>query len=335
MKFVRQFRAFPMWARVAAIAAGAVIVVGAISIPVAAVAVDEHNRQLSLERAAAAERQAAAEAAEALADAKGDAARLNAGFDGLTGSLAATVSPDAAATFESARVKLAFAIADGELDEVSAAVTGVTDALEGLAASAQAQAEALITASSLAGASRDALTKAVAELATTDDVTAALTRVKTAADAVVAAQKAGKAAADAAAKERAEAEAEEDASTWDEPADEDPPAYSDPGVEPPGVIGMEPGERGDCGANPTGQVVSMSFSWQARQGNTVDVYYALTDGDYKATSGFTQLVSGAGPSGSTSIPVTCPVGPGPYSFITVKVVASIPGDSATAHYWGL
>ncbi|GAA1767009.1 hypothetical protein [Agromyces humatus] len=338
MKIVSRFMAFPAWARVAAVAAGAVIVVGAVSIPVAAVAVDEHNRQVSLEIAAkeaVAEQKAAAEAAEALAKAKDAAARLNAGFDGLTTSLAAAVSPDAAAAFEGTRVKLAFAIADGELEEVSAAVAGVTDALEGLAASAEAQAEALITASPLAGASREALAKAVAELATADDVAAVLAKVKTAADAVVAAQKAGQAAVDAAAKALAEAEAEEDVSTWDESAAEDSPAYSEPGVEPPGVIGMEPGERGDCGANPTGQVVSMSFTWQARQGNTVDVHYALTDGDYKATSGFTQLVAGAGPSGSTRIPVTCPVGSEPTSLITVKVVASIPGESATAYYWGL
>ena len=55
-------------------------------------AVDERNRQLSLEDAAtdaAAVRKAAAEAAEALAEAKDAAARFNAGFAGLTVALAA------------------------------------------------------------------------------------------------------------------------------------------------------------------------------------------------------------------------------------------------------
>ncbi len=105
-------------------------------------------------------------------------------------------------------MKLAFAIADGELEEVSAAVTAVTEALDGLVASAEAQAEALISASPLAGASRDSLAQTVADLATADDVAAALARVKAASDVVVAAQKAALAAADAAAKQEAEAEAD-------------------------------------------------------------------------------------------------------------------------------
>lgn len=340
MKIVSRFRAFPTWARVAAVGAGAVIVVGAVSIPVAAVAVAEHNRQLSVEIAAkeaASEQQAAAEAAEALSDAKDTAARFNAGFDGLTISLAAAVLPDAATAFEAARVKLAFAIADGDLEEVSAAVTAVSEALEGLIASAEAQAEALISASPLAGASRDSLAEAVADLRTADDVEAALARVKTASDAVVAAQSAGTAAADAAAKQAAEAEAEADGSVGGDWSGQDDSNVGPTTAHPdsPGIIGMSPGERASCGEYPTGQVVSFDFGWRAREGNTVDIYYALTDADYQATGGFTQLVSGGAASGSVSIPVTCPVGTGPTHYVTVKAVASNPHGSAAAYYWGL
>ncbi len=342
MKIVSRFMAFPTWARVAALTTGAIIVVGAISIPVTAVAVDQHNRQLSLEIAAtkaAAERKAAAEAAEALAEAKDAAARLNAGFDGLTISLLASVHPDAAAAFEAARVKLAFAIADGELAEVSAAVTAVTGALDGLVASAEAQAEALISASPLAGASRDSLARTVADLATADDVAAALARVKAASDAVVAAQQVGLAAAEAAAKQAAEAEAKANASNGGGSPGGDPSDGSvSIGVFPdPGIIGMYPGERGSCGEYPTGQVVARDFGWEAREGNTVDIYYALTDGDYQATGDFWLLASGLGSSGSVSIPVTCPnaAAPASYSYITVKAVAINENGSAAAYWWGL
>lgn len=340
MQFVSRFMAFPTWARVAAVVAGLVVVLGAVSIPVAAVAVDERNRQLALEveaKEAAAEKKAAAEAAEALAEAKESAARYNAEFAGLTVSLAAAVHPDAAAAFEAARVKLAFAIADGELEEVSAAVTAVAEALDRLVASAEGQADALIGASPLAGASRDALAQAIADLATDDDVTAALARVKAASDAVAAAQQAGLAAAEAAAKQVAEAEAEANASNGGgSPGGDRSDGSVSIGVFPdPGIIGMYPGERGSCGQYPTGQVVTLDFGWDAREGNTVDIYYALTDGDYLATGGFMLLASGLGSSGSVSIPVTCPVGPGPTSYISVKAVAINENGSAASHYWGL
>ena len=245
--------------------------------------------------------------------------------------------PDAAAEFDAARVKLAFAIADGELEEVSAAVADVTEALEGLVASAEGQADALITASPLAGASRDALAQAVADLAIADDVVAALTRVKDASDAVVAAQKAGVAAAEAAAKQEAAAAADVDAWSGGGSPDGDP---SDGGgsfehLYDPGIIGMEPGHRESCCENPTGQVVTFGFSWQAREGNTVDISYAYTDGHYQATGGFILLATGRGSSGSVSIPVTCPVGAGPHTYVTVKAVASNPLGSAAAYYWGL
>jgi hypothetical protein len=341
-QFVRRFMASPTWVKVAAIATGLIIVLGAVSIPVAAVAVDERNRQLALELAAAesAAEEAAAEA-EALAEAQDEGARFNAEFAGLTVSLGAAVHPHAAAAFEDARVQLAFAIADGELDEVSAAIDDATEALEELVASAEGQAEALISASPLAGAARDALTQAIADLAAAEDVTAALTRVKDATDAVVAAQKAGVAAAEAAARQQAEAEAGTDAGTdtWSGGGSPGgaPPAGggSVAPQEDPGIIGMYPGGRGSCGEDPTGQVITVGFGWEAREGNTVDIYYAYTDGDYQATGGFMLLASGQGSSGSVSIPVTCPVGPGPISLVTVKAVASNSAGSAAAYYWGL
>lgn len=338
MQLVSRFRAFPMRAKVAAIAAGLVVVIGAVSIPVAAVAVEEHNRRLSLEVAAAeAAAERAAEAADALAEAKDDAARFNADLAGLTVSLGAAVHPDAAAAFDAARIRLAFAIADGDREEVSEAVAEVTEALKELVASAEGQADALIKASPLAGASRDALTRAVADLATADDVVAALTRVKEATDAVVAAQKAGAAAAEAAAKQASERESEAEAwSGGGGSSQATPDGGSWAGqLEDPGIIGMEPGGRGSCGENPTGQVVTLGFSWQAREGNTVEISYAYTDGDYQATGGFMLLASGLGSSGSVSIPVTCPVGPGPHTFVTVKAVASNAKGSAAAYYWGL
>jgi hypothetical protein len=336
-KIVGRFSAYPTRVKVAAAAAGAVIVLGVISIPVAAVAVDERNRQLSFEVAAkeaAAERQAAT---EALTEAKNSAAQLNAGYAGLTVSLAAAVHPDAAAAFEAARVALALTIADGDLDDVAAAVSAVDDAFDGLVASVEAQAEALIGASPLAGASSESLAQAVADLRAADDVTAALADVKTAFDAVVAAQAAGQAAADAAAaaaKQAAEAEA--DASGGGGPSGGSPSAGPVSGAHPegPGIIGMYPGERGSCGENPTGQTVWLDFGWQAREGNTVEIFYALTDGDYQASGGYSLVASG-GSSGTASIPVTCPVGPGPWSYVSVRAVASNAYGSATAFYWGL
>lgn len=340
-RVVRRFMTLPTWARMAAVTVAVLVVLGAVSIPVAAVAIDERNRQQSLEAAAkeaAAEERAAAEAAEeALTEAKDAAARLNAGFDGLAVSLAAAVHPDAAAAFEAARVALAFAIADGDLATVAAAVAAVTDALDGLVASAGSHADALIAASPLAGASRDALAQAIADLATADDLTAAFARVKAASDAVVAAQSAG-AAAEAAARQEAEAEAEADASNGGDASAGGNPSDSSGsfGQFPdPGVIGMFPGERGSCGEYPTGQVVTLEFGWEAREGNTVDISYALTDGDYLATDGFMLLASGLGSTGSVSIPVQCPVGPGPVSLITVEAVAINENGSAASYYWGL
>jgi hypothetical protein len=119
-----------------------------------------------------------------------------------------------------------------------------------------------------------------------------------------------------------------------QPAAPPPPPSPKPPIEP-GVIGMEPGSYG-CGEYPTGQTVYMSFAWTARKGNTVDIYYALTDTDIKASGGFTSLGSRLAASGSVQIPRVCPNGAGPIQYVTVKVVAKSPtGGSATAFYWGI
>ena len=63
-----------------------------------------------------------------------------------------------------------------------------------------------------------------------------------------------------------------------EPAQPDAPAAAAPAPAPvlldPGIIAMEPGPGENCGEFPSGQTIYRSFSWSAREGNTVDVYYA-------------------------------------------------------------
>lgn len=340
------FDQLPKWAKVGAIAAVAVIVVGAVTIPVAATAVDQHNRQLAHELAqknAAAEKKAAAEAAEVLKDAKDVAAGFNSGFDGFTISLASAVSADAAAAFEDARVKLADAIKNGGVDEVSGAMDAVADALDALVTSAKEQADALIEATPIADlASTDALIKAVANLKGSDDVKAAFTQLKAASDAVIASQAAGQAAADAAAAAAAAAEQDASGSTGGE---DSPSGGSSPEVPSnggasggydPAIISMWPAEPFEyCGENPEGQVIVLDFHWGAREGNTVDIFYALTDTDAQATGGFSTAASSQGSSGSVGIPRTCPVGSGTLQYLTIKLVASNANGSATAYYWGL
>lgn len=113
------------------------------------------------------------------------------------------------------------------------------------------------------------------------------------------------------------------------------PAAPQESHELPGIIAMNPGPYIDCGENPTGQTNYLSFSWGARDGNTVDLYYAYTDGDYQATSGFVLFGSGLATNGTVQIPRPCPVGPGSVPAITVKLVANNPYGSATAYYWGI
>jgi hypothetical protein len=113
------------------------------------------------------------------------------------------------------------------------------------------------------------------------------------------------------------------------------PAAPQPNIEP-GVIGMAPGASTGCGEYPSGQTVYLAFGWTARQSNTVDISYALTDADVQASGGFTSLGTGLPETGSVQIPRTCPNGEGALPYITVKVVANSPtGGSATAYYWGL
>jgi hypothetical protein len=114
-----------------------------------------------------------------------------------------------------------------------------------------------------------------------------------------------------------------------------PPKPPAPQPIEPGVIGMDVGSFNGCGEFPSGQTVYMSFGWTARQGNTVDVSYALTDTSARASGGFISLGSGLGVTGWVDVPRTCPNGAGPLPYITVKFVANSPtGGSATAYMWG-
>ena len=98
---------------------------------------------------------------------------------------------------------------------------------------------------------------------------------------------------------------------------------------------MNPGPSTGCGENPSGQTIYLSFSWGARDGNTVDIYYALTDTGVQASSGFILAGSGLAATGSVQIPRTCPNGAGPLPYLTVKVVATNASGSAAAYYSGL
>jgi hypothetical protein len=108
-----------------------------------------------------------------------------------------------------------------------------------------------------------------------------------------------------------------------------------PVVELPAVIAMSPGAAENCGEFPSGQTVYVGFSWGARDGNLVDVYYAYTEGDVQATSGFVLHGAGLATTGSVQIPRTCPNGVGGLPRVTVKIVAHNAAGSATAYYWGL
>lgn len=98
---------------------------------------------------------------------------------------------------------------------------------------------------------------------------------------------------------------------------------------------MNPGPFVGCGEFPSGQTVYMSFSWQARANNTVDISYAYTETDVQASSGYTLLGSGLPTAGTVQIPRVCPNGAGTLPYLSVKVVANASGGSATAFYWGL
>lgn len=113
------------------------------------------------------------------------------------------------------------------------------------------------------------------------------------------------------------------------------PAPPQPDGELPAIIAMDLGPSTGCGADPTGQTDYLTFSWGAREGNTVDVYYALTDTDVQASSGYILLGSGLATTGSVQIPRMCTNGDAPLPYLTIKVVANNAYGSAAAYYWGL
>jgi hypothetical protein len=113
------------------------------------------------------------------------------------------------------------------------------------------------------------------------------------------------------------------------------PAAPQPDIYDPAIITMNPGPSTGCGEYPSGQTTYLTFTWGARDGNTVDVFYALTDTDVQASGGFILLGSDLPAAGSVKIPRTCPNGPGHRPYLTVKLVAKNSLGSATAFYWGL
>ncbi len=125
----------------------------------------------------------------------------------------------------------------------------------------------------------------------------------------------------------------EQSAAGEPPAPQPAPPQTD--GELPAIIGMDLGPSTGCGADPTGQTDYLTFSWGARDGNTVDVYYALTDTDVQASSGFILLGSSLATNGSVQIPRTCPNGTEPPPYLTIKVVANNAYGSAAAFYWGL
>ncbi|MFF2372147.1 hypothetical protein [Agromyces sp. NPDC058110] len=339
------FGRLPTWAKVTSLVSAAVIVLGAVAVPVAAAAVDQNDRRLARELAeteAAAELRLAAEAAKVLGETKESAAEVNADWAGFSASLGNAVSPDAAAAFETARVDLSLAIASGGVEEMTSAMKALVTAMEQLVSSAARQAEALLSASPLADpASKDELMAAVAAMDASFDARVVLTRVKEASDAVVASQAAGQAAADAAAAaaaERSAAEADERSAADGAPeggSGDEPTTWQPNGALDPGVLGMNPWELESCDDVAPGQVIHIDFEWQAREGNTVDISYALSPDPSLATAGFTQIVTGGASAGTVRIPRTCPTGVEQRPFVSIVVVASNEYGSSTANYWGL
>ena len=113
------------------------------------------------------------------------------------------------------------------------------------------------------------------------------------------------------------------------------PGLPDPYHDLPAIIAMNLGPTTDCGEYPSGQTIYLTFIWGAREGNTVDIYYALTATEVQASSGFILLGSGLATNGSVQIPRTCPNGEGGLLRLTIKAVANNANGSATAYYWGL
>ena len=107
------------------------------------------------------------------------------------------------------------------------------------------------------------------------------------------------------------------------------------------AVASEPGKAAAVRAiKVTAQVVAIdkatrTLTLKGRDGNTVDVYYALTDTAELATDGFIPIGAGLTAAGTLRVPRPCPQGDGPLPFVTVKVVANGATASLSAYYWGL
>ena len=338
----------PKRARIATIAGATAIVLTAVALPITAVAIDRHERQVALEleqREAAAERRAAAEVAVAVAAVKQEARAFDAGFVGLSDEYSAVLGEDEAAAFEAARAALAEAIADGGEAEVSAAVGALTEAYDALLASVEHRVAAIIEANPLAGDDTTAaLTASVQGLGEAVDAWAALEPVDAAADAVLASQDAAvQAAAEAAAE--AERRLAAGAPSGDVPIAGDgvPPSYvpmgwgGGGGGAAPAVMELEPVHGLDglnhCGPGDGGTTRYLEMRWVARPGNTVDIYYAVTDADVRATSGFVQLVSNGPERGTVMVPRPCSEDEAVPTLLTIDAYATNEWGTSYAMSW--
>ncbi|GEM_PF-6935559 len=334
----------PKRARIATIAGATAIVLTAVALPITAVAIDRHERQVALEleqREAAAERRAAAEVAVAVAAVKQEARAFDAGFVGLSDEYSAVLGEDEAAAFEAARAALAEAIADGGEAEVSAAVGALTEAYDALLASVEHRVAAIVEANPLAGDDTTAaLMASVQGLGEAVDAWAALEPVDAAADAVLASQDAAvQAAAEAAAE--AERRLAAGAPSGDVPIAGDgvPPSYVPMGWggSDPAVMELEPVHGLDglnhCGPGDGGTTRYLEMRWVARPGNTVDIYYAVTDADVRATSGFVQLVSNGPERGTVMVPRPCSEDEAVPTLLTIDAYATNEWGTSYAMSW--
>lgn len=117
-----------------------------------------------------------------------------------------------------------------------------------------------------------------------------------------------------------------------------PPSAPTHWAEPagdPGILSLEAAPASSCADDPLGRTSYLPVTWRAYDGNTVDVYYALTDTAELATDGFIPIGAGLTAAGTLRVPRPCPQGDGPLPFVTVKVVANGATASLSAYYWGL
>ncbi|WP_281886059.1 hypothetical protein [Agromyces rhizosphaerae] len=321
------------------------VVLVAVGIPVTAAAIDRHEQQVALElaqREAAAERLAAAEVAVAVAAVKQEARAFDAGFEGLSTEYASVLGSDEATAFEAARAGLAEAIADGGEAEVSAAVQDLTDAFDALLASVAGRVETIIDANPLADeTSTSALTTALDGLGDAVDAWVALEPIAAAASAVVASQDAAVKAAEAAAAAAAERQLAAGSYSGDVPIAGDgvPPSYVPMGWggTEPAVMELEPVGGIDgfnhCGPGDAGKTLYVEMMWEARPGNTVDIYYAVTNADVRATSGFVQLVSNGPERGTVMVPRPCSEDEAEATLLTIDAYATNEWGTSYALSW--